>query len=135
MSNHVATGPAACPRFDTCSAPICPLDSGWRLRVMLKDEPVCRYIRAAHRGESTEAEKAGVSLAVVAEQAAAHSYVANKLAKEAARREREVIPHPTFEAIELEATRPCQTPIHLPCTPRFPGAHPTPGAGTLEAYQ
>jgi hypothetical protein len=31
----------ACPRFDRCSACICPLDPDWRLRRHLDGEPVC----------------------------------------------------------------------------------------------
>src|SRR5690554_5239949 len=33
-----------CPKFDQCSAPICPLDAAWRKRVMLRDESVCSYL-------------------------------------------------------------------------------------------
>ena len=33
-----------CPKFDTCSAPICPLDPDWRLRVYRKGEPICFYL-------------------------------------------------------------------------------------------
>jgi hypothetical protein len=33
-----------CPRFDKCSAPICPLDRNWKLRVYLKGEPICFYL-------------------------------------------------------------------------------------------
>ena len=36
---------AQCPRFDRCSAPICPLDKDWRDRTHLKGEPVCAYLR------------------------------------------------------------------------------------------
>ena len=34
-----------CPRFDRCSAPICPLDNEWRERHHLKGEPVCYFMR------------------------------------------------------------------------------------------
>jgi hypothetical protein len=34
----------ACPRYDKCSAPICPLDPDWRLRSHLPGEPVCRWL-------------------------------------------------------------------------------------------
>ena len=34
-----------CPRFDHCSAPICPLDNEWRGRHHLKGEPVCYFMR------------------------------------------------------------------------------------------
>ncbi len=36
-----------CPRFDRCSAPICPLDRDWRLRKHLSGEPICAYLREA----------------------------------------------------------------------------------------
>lgn len=34
-----------CPKFDSCSAPICPLDPDWSERKHIKDEPVCYYLR------------------------------------------------------------------------------------------
>ncbi len=34
-----------CPRFEACSAPICPLDEDWKLRRMLKRERTCHYLR------------------------------------------------------------------------------------------
>lgn len=34
----------ACPKFDGCSAPICPLDPDWSRRVHRKGEPVCFYM-------------------------------------------------------------------------------------------
>jgi hypothetical protein len=34
-----------CPRFEACSAPICPLDDDWKLRRMLKRERTCHYLR------------------------------------------------------------------------------------------
>jgi hypothetical protein len=33
----------ACPRYDKCSAPICPLDPDWRLRSHLPGERVCAW--------------------------------------------------------------------------------------------
>ena len=36
-----------CPRYDTCSAPICPLDPLWRKRRHQKSEPTCFYFREA----------------------------------------------------------------------------------------
>lgn len=33
-----------CPKFDGCSAPICPLDPDWSRRVHRKGEPVCFYL-------------------------------------------------------------------------------------------
>jgi hypothetical protein len=37
--------PENCPRFEACSAPICPLDSQFIRRKMLKRERVCHYLR------------------------------------------------------------------------------------------
>jgi hypothetical protein len=33
-----------CPKFDSCSAPICPLDSDWEIRTHLDGERVCYYL-------------------------------------------------------------------------------------------
>jgi hypothetical protein len=33
-----------CPRFNHCSAPLCPIDPVWRKRAMLKNERVCHYL-------------------------------------------------------------------------------------------
>ncbi len=42
--NSSNTKMCACPKFKECSAPICPLDTEWRLRVYRKGEPVCFYL-------------------------------------------------------------------------------------------
>jgi hypothetical protein len=34
----------ACPRYDRCSAPICPLDPAWRKRTHLSEDRVCRWL-------------------------------------------------------------------------------------------
>lgn len=41
-----------CPRFESCSAPICPLDKQRQQRKMLRDERLCHYIRKAIRKEA-----------------------------------------------------------------------------------
>ena len=33
-----------CPKFDSCSAPICPLDQDWRKRAYLDGERICIYL-------------------------------------------------------------------------------------------
>ena len=33
-----------CPKFKSCSAPICPLDAEWELRSHLNGERVCYYL-------------------------------------------------------------------------------------------
>ena len=38
-------GIIACPRFDGCNAPICPLDPNALDRAHLKGEAVCHYLR------------------------------------------------------------------------------------------
>ncbi len=37
--------PETCPKYDKCSANICPLDRDWKQRTHLKGEPVCFYLR------------------------------------------------------------------------------------------
>jgi hypothetical protein len=41
------SNPSTCPRFKSCSAPICPLDVDWRSRTHLKSDIVCPYLREA----------------------------------------------------------------------------------------
>lgn len=36
---------SACPNFNACNSPVCPLDPDWAWRRHGKDDPVCRYIR------------------------------------------------------------------------------------------
>lgn len=40
----------SCPRFSSCSAPVCPLDSQWRDRKHCHGEPVCYWFREAVKG-------------------------------------------------------------------------------------
>lgn len=42
-----AIAPSACPKWDKCSAPLCPLDPALFKRVMRNDEPVCYYLTEA----------------------------------------------------------------------------------------
>ncbi len=39
--------PADCPKFNVCSAPICPLDPLWPQAAHLSGERVCRYLLAS----------------------------------------------------------------------------------------
>ncbi len=34
-----------CPKYDTCSIAICPLDPKWHLRAVMQGEAVCPYLR------------------------------------------------------------------------------------------
>jgi len=44
-SNDRDLEPQACPRFDRCSAPICPIDPGLWKSVYRKGESICLYLR------------------------------------------------------------------------------------------
>jgi len=33
-----------CPKFEGCSAPVCPLDADWPRRIHRKGEPICFYL-------------------------------------------------------------------------------------------
>jgi len=37
--------PDSCPKYEKCSANICPLDPNWKLRAHMNSEPVCFYLR------------------------------------------------------------------------------------------
>lgn len=45
MSPAPAPIPESCPRFDRCSAPLCPLDLQRDRRTYLNGEPTCLYLR------------------------------------------------------------------------------------------
>jgi hypothetical protein len=42
-----------CPRFDSCSAPVCPLDKNWEITRHLKGEPVCRWLRESMKNQES----------------------------------------------------------------------------------
>jgi|SRR5262249_32055889 len=48
-----------CPRFDKCSAPLCPLDVDWRMRAHLPEDRICFYL--------SESVKPGASTRIIAE--------------------------------------------------------------------
>ena len=41
MSTNEIESMAVCPSFESCSAPLCPLDPGLADRIWYSDEPVC----------------------------------------------------------------------------------------------
>ena len=47
-----------CPKFEQCSAPICPIDPEWQKRVCKKGDPVCFYLRQ-HAKDPLWGQKAG----------------------------------------------------------------------------
>jgi hypothetical protein len=50
-----------CPKFEKCSAPICPLDANWRKRVLLNGDPTCFYLsESVKHGAQTVFEGAGL---------------------------------------------------------------------------
>ena len=50
-----------CPKWNKCSAPICPLDGEWDRRRMLADEPVCFYLlEHAKEGSKTRFKERGL---------------------------------------------------------------------------
>lgn len=48
-----------CPKFNRCSAALCPLDSGWQRRSMTREDSVCFYLAEASK-EGAEARFKGV---------------------------------------------------------------------------
>jgi len=43
-----------CPKYDTCSAPICPLDPDWRLRAHNPEDRVCPYLLESVKADAAE---------------------------------------------------------------------------------
>lgn len=78
--------PRKCPRFDSCSAPICPLDPGWRHRKLVGIEAACFWLREAVK-DGGEAEiraalpddMARLVLDAVRPMSAAHAAIAYTL--------------------------------------------------------
>jgi hypothetical protein len=46
--------PTDCPKFQSCSAPVCPLDPLWRSAVHFQGEKVCPYLLASHKVGAAE---------------------------------------------------------------------------------
>lgn len=44
--------PAACPKFQKCNAPICPLDADWPKRVHHNGDRVCFYLIEAQKASA-----------------------------------------------------------------------------------
>jgi hypothetical protein len=47
-------GPRACPKYQSCSAGICPLDPSWRRSHHLAGEPVCKYLLASGKAGAAD---------------------------------------------------------------------------------
>lgn len=43
-----------CPKWEACSAPICPLDSRWQGRVMQSEDSTCFYLAEAVKNGGAE---------------------------------------------------------------------------------
>lgn len=78
--------PQSCPRYDKCSAPLCPLDSEWRRRKHLQGERVCYFLReaikdgAAARFEATaDVEIFAAATQMLAEPENLNAYVRQRL--------------------------------------------------------
>lgn len=53
MSNPIKTtleSMKLCPKFDSCSAPICPLDRDWQARTMTSSDATCIWLREIVKG-------------------------------------------------------------------------------------
>lgn len=56
-----ATPMERCPRFQACSAPLCPLDPIRHTRFYLRGEPVCAYLRELVKSGGTARVNAAVT--------------------------------------------------------------------------
>ena len=46
--------PSQCPKHSKCSAPLCPIDSDWEKRNMIKEDRVCFYLNEASKSGSED---------------------------------------------------------------------------------
>lgn len=61
---------SACPRWPSCSAPLCPLDPLWEKRKVRDDDPICFYLlESVKAGAVQRFQKAGLSALLEAAQA------------------------------------------------------------------
>lgn len=49
-----------CPKYSSCSAPICAMDSNWRLREMVAGDPTCTWLLEMARGGPMTQDVPGV---------------------------------------------------------------------------
>lgn len=77
-----------CPKFNKCSAPLCPLDGDWGKRSMLRGERVCFYLTKAVKEGAQErfsgetAQAILIKLRQVLPQMLTHSgYLSSRLQK------------------------------------------------------
>lgn len=81
-----------CPKFNSCCAPVCPLDPEWRERSQLNSEPVCFYLmeivkdggaeRVRHGTPDGMAEQVAEVLDELSTQVG-HAYIRHKLRRAA----------------------------------------------------
>jgi hypothetical protein len=83
--------PEICPRFEACSAPICPLDNEWRKRRMLKRERTCHYLREVSKpcwqfiASDTVDQEMYLFAASIIEEIRKHSYELRQMLDEASK--------------------------------------------------
>jgi hypothetical protein len=92
--------PQECPIFQTCNAPVCPLDPAWRRACHLQGEQVCRYLLARDKARAREHYADDPTFAAVLEHAgdvcARHGDIARRVAKAAASGFRKPPPRPPW---------------------------------------
>ena len=83
--------PESCPRYETCSAPICPLDARWRHRHYGCGEAVCGFVLESVKmlGAATVRRQLGDEAATAVIQAAPEMaqrfpFIAHRLSRAAA---------------------------------------------------
>jgi hypothetical protein len=100
-----------CPRFERCSAPICPLDPDWKLCVYRKSEPICFYLREYVKPGGKARFQGCIAIQifeVIQEhlEALCHRYAPLRRALERAKRTgSRRIPHPTAHSGQIRRVK------------------------------
>lgn len=65
------SGSQRCPKFDTCSAPVCPLDPQWSARRHLAGERICLWLRELVKPDGEARARKALPVALVDDSAEA----------------------------------------------------------------
>lgn len=93
------TDPTRCPRYEGCSAPLCPLDSRWQFRHYSRGEPICGLVLetakpggpAIVRQLLNDDQLAGAVVGAVPEMTARHPFIAHRLTRAASQRSKTAV--------------------------------------------
>ena len=84
--------PSRCPRYESCSAPLCPLDARWESRHYVRGEPICGLVLETAKPNGVaivrhvlgDDDAAAAVVGATSTMAARYSFVRQRLCRAAA---------------------------------------------------